>query len=60
MPEYERRTIPPSEPQTNREIINKIENDITLLRGEVMRLSELIKGLHQTKKTASTGWLFSQ
>ena len=39
-----------TDPPTNREMINKIDNDITLLRGEVMRLTELVKILTDFKK----------
>ena len=46
----------PSDIPSNREIINKIENDITLLRGEVMELRELIKKLIKEKES---GWFFS-
>lgn len=46
----------PSDIPSNREIINKIENDITLLRGEVMELRELIKKLIKDKEA---GWFFS-
>lgn len=56
----------PSDVPTNREIINKIENDITLLRGEVLELRELVKKLIQScdrlgelKKKESGGWIFS-
>tara|TARA_R100000700_G_C3160009_1_gene136316 strand:- start:126 stop:278 length:153 start_codon:yes stop_codon:yes gene_type:complete len=48
-------------------MINKIDNDITLLRGEVMRLTELVKILTDFKKkerdeelkSKSSGWIFS-
>lgn len=46
----------PSDVPSNREIINKIDNDITLLRGEVMELRELIKKLIKDKEA---GWFFS-
>ena len=56
-----------TDPPTNREMINKIDNDITLLRGEVMRLTELVKILTDFKKkereeelkSKSSGWIFS-
>ena len=57
-----------TDPPTNREMINKIDNDITLLRGEVMRLTELVKILTDFKKKerdeelkskSSSGWIFS-
>lgn len=48
----------PSDLPTNREMINKIENDITLLRGEVLELRELIKTLLKQKEE-SKGWIFS-
>ena len=48
----------PSDLPTNRELINKIDNDITILRGEVMELRELIKQLLRQKEEKS-GWLFS-
>ena len=35
---------------TNRDILNKIENDISMLRGEVLRLSELVNILVELKK----------
>lgn len=47
----------PSDLPTNRELINKIDNDITILRGEVMELRELMKQLLRQKE--SKGWLFS-
>lgn len=46
-----------SELPSNREIINKIDNDITILRGEVMELRELVKLLIKQKK--ESGWIFS-
>lgn len=46
----------PSDIPSNREMINKIENDITLLRGEVCELRELIKKLIKDKEA---GWFFS-
>lgn len=49
----------PSDIPTNREIINKIDNDISLLRGEVMELRELVKKLLETKKKDNAGWIFS-
>jgi len=49
----------PSDVPSNREIINKIENDITLLRGEVMELKVLLTKLLETKKKESSGWIFS-
>lgn len=49
----------PSDLPTNRELINKIDNDITILRGEVMELRELIKLLLRQKEETS-GWLFSR
>jgi len=51
-------TRSPSDLPTNRELINKIDNDITILRGEVMELRELIKQLLRQKEEKS-GWLFS-
>ena len=62
-----------TDPPTNREFLIKIENDITLLRGEVCRLTELVKILTDFKKkeraelereelkskTKSSSWLFS-
>ena len=39
-----------TDPPTNREFLIKIENDITLLRGEVLRLTELVKILTDFKK----------
>tara|TARA_R110000822_G_scaffold136577_4_gene274090 strand:- start:1755 stop:1913 length:159 start_codon:yes stop_codon:yes gene_type:complete len=44
---------------TNREIINKIDNDITILRGEVLELRELVKVLLKQKEEVSRGWIFS-
>jgi len=41
-----------TDPPTNRELINKIDNDITLLRGEVMRLTELVKILADVKRSS--------
>ena len=46
-----------SELPSNREMINKIDNDITLLRGEVMELRELVKKLIEHQKS---GWFFSK
>ena len=40
----------PSDVPSNREMINKIDNDITLLRGEVMELKVLLTKLLETKK----------
>tara|TARA_R110000796_G_scaffold24911_8_gene70728 strand:+ start:1201 stop:1383 length:183 start_codon:yes stop_codon:yes gene_type:complete len=51
-------TRSPSDLPTNRELINKIDNDITILRGEVMELRELMKQLLRQKEEKS-GWLFS-
>jgi len=45
-----------SEIPSNREMINKIDNDISLLRGEVCELRELIKRLIREKES---GWFFS-
>ena len=47
----------PSDVPSNREMINKIDNDITLLRGEVCELRELIKRLIREK---DSGWFFSK
>ena len=47
----------PSDIPSNREMINKIDNDISLLRGEVMELRELIKRLIREK---DSGWFFSK
>mgnify|MGYP003124680962 FL=1 len=49
----------PSDIPSNREIINKIDNDISLLRGEVMELKVLLQKLIETKKKESAGWIFS-
>ena len=46
-----------SEFPSNREMINKIDNDITLLRGEVMELRELVKKLIEHQ---NSGWFFSK
>ncbi len=46
-----------SELPNNREMINKIDNDITLLRGEVMELRELVKKLIEHQ---NSGWFFSK
>ena len=48
----------PSDIPTNREILNKIDNDISLLRGEVMEIRELLKILIKEKES-SGGWFFS-
>ena len=56
-----------TDPPTNRDLINKIENDLSLLRGEVLRLTELVKILTDFKKkerdeelkSKSSGWIFS-
>ena len=45
----------PSDLPTNRELINKIDNDISLLRGEVLELRQLIK---QLLKKEEQGWFF--
>ena len=58
MPQHPRLPRSPSDLPTNREMINKIENDITLLRGEVLELRELIKSLLKQKEE-SKGWIFS-
>ena len=47
----------PSDVPSNREKLNKIDNDITLLRGEVCELRELIKRLIREK---DSGWFFSK
>jgi len=46
-----------SELPSNREMINKIDNDISLLRGEVMELRELVKKLIEYQ---NSGWFFSK
>lgn len=48
----------PSDIPSNREILNKIDNDITLLRGEIMEIRELLKRLTKEKES-SGGWFFS-
>ena len=48
-----------TDPPTNREMINKIDNDITLLRGEVMRLTELVKILTDFKKKERDGFFLT-
>ena len=58
MPKFQDRKTS-SEFPTNREIINKIDNDITLLRGEVMELRVLLQKLIETKNKESGGWIFS-
>jgi len=52
-----RQTNLESELPSNREMINKIDNDITLLRGEVMELRELVKKLIEHQ---NSGWFFSK
>lgn len=59
MPTQPRLPRSPSDIPTNREMINKIDNDITLLRGEVLELRELVKKLIELKKKESGGWIFS-
>lgn len=59
MPTHPRLPRSPSDIPTNREMINKIDNDITLLRGEVMELKVLLQKLIETKKKESAGWIFS-
>tara|TARA_E500000305_G_scaffold92608_1_gene80724 strand:- start:234 stop:410 length:177 start_codon:yes stop_codon:yes gene_type:complete len=58
MPKYQERRksveLPP-----NREILNKIDNDISVLRGEVMELKVLLHKLTELKKKESSGWIFS-
>lgn len=50
---------------TNREILNKLDNDIALLRGEVMEIRELLKRIIKPEvsvakeKENSGGWFFS-
>ena len=45
---------------TNKDRLVKIENDITLLRGEILQITELLKKItEQTKKEEPTGWIFS-
>jgi hypothetical protein len=56
-PKQPRLPRSPSDIPSNREIINKIDNDITLLRGEVMELRELVKRL--IRENESGGWFFS-
>jgi len=55
----------PSDIPSNREILNKIDNDITLLRGEVMEIRELLKRLIKpevsvAKDKENSGWFFSK
>ena len=59
MPTHPRLPRSPSDIPTNREMINKIDNDISLLRGEVMELKVLLQKLIETKKKESAGWIFS-
>ena len=59
MPTHPRLPRSPSDIPTNREMINKIDNDITLLRGEVMELKVLLQKLIETKNKESAGWIFS-
>lgn len=59
MPHQPRLPRSPSDVPSNREMINKIDNDITLLRGEVMELKVLLTKLLETKKKESSGWIFS-
>tara|TARA_R100001086_G_C11686408_1_gene217270 strand:+ start:259 stop:426 length:168 start_codon:yes stop_codon:yes gene_type:complete len=54
MPSKEKKSDP-----SNREMIYKLDNDITLLRGEVLALSELVKQLISKKEKESQGWIFS-
>lgn len=56
MPHQPRLPRSNSEIPSNREMINKIDNDISLLRGEVCELRELIKRLIREKES---GWFFS-
>jgi|TARA_R110000824_G_scaffold38002_3_gene116455 hypothetical protein len=42
---------------TDRELLNKVDNDISLLRGEVMRLTELVKILVGLKKNEHAKYL---
>ena len=45
---------------TNKDRLIKLENDITLLRGEILQITELLKKvIEQTKKEEPSGWLFS-
>lgn len=57
---FNNKTCPPlpSDLPTNRELINKIDNDITILRGEVLELRELLKLLLKQKEE-NKGWIFS-
>lgn len=57
MPSKVRPKRSESELPSNREMINKIDNDITLLRGEVMELRELVKKLIEHQ---NSGWFFSK
>ena len=56
MPQHPRLPRSPSDVPSNREMINKIDNDITLLRGEVMELKVLLQRLIREKES---GWFFS-
>jgi hypothetical protein len=56
-PKQPRLPRSPSDIPSNREMINKIDNDITLLRGEVMELRELVKRL--IRENENSGWFFS-
>jgi len=57
-PKQPRLPRSPSDVPSNREMINKIDNDITLLRGEVMELRELVKRL--IRENENSGWFFSK
>jgi hypothetical protein len=56
MPHQPRLPRSPSDVPSNREMINKIDNDISLLRGEVMELKVLLQRLIREKES---GWFFS-
>jgi|TARA_R100001163_G_C5052746_1_gene189365 hypothetical protein len=40
---------------SNRDIINKIENDLTLLRGEVLELRQILLTIQQVLKIQKIG-----
>jgi|TARA_R100001086_G_scaffold170431_2_gene93066 hypothetical protein len=50
----------PNQEITNKDRLIKLENDIVSLRGDIVKLMELVKQvIEQTKKEEPSGWIFS-
>lgn len=50
----------PNQEITNKDRLIKLEKDIVSLRGDIVKLMELVKQvIEQTKKEEPAGWIFS-